>query len=60
MDSVTLRKDILIAQNKNDHTESEKKEFNLMLLVEIDERWKSSREEEAGVAKKPLADYEEW
>ena len=55
-----MRKDILIAQNKNDQTEPEKKESNLRLLANIDGRWESSREEGADATKKPLVDYDEW
>ena len=38
IDSVTMQKDIRIAQNKNDQTEPGKKEFNLRLIENIEER----------------------
>ena len=38
IDSITMRKDILIAQNKKDHTEQGGKEFNHRLLADVDER----------------------
>ena len=60
MDTISLRKDIPIEQNRNEGEEQEKNEFNPRLLAEINERRGSSREEGADATKKPLIDYDEW
>ena len=60
MDTISSQKDILIDQNRNERAERETKEFNLMLLAGINERWESSREEGDDTTKKPLVDYDEW
>ena len=60
MDTISLKRDIPIEQNKSVFTEPATRESNLRLLTEIDERRGSSREEGADATKKPLIDYDEW
>ena len=61
MDKVALQKDILTRQNERqrERTEKDSKEFNRELLNEIEERWAPSREEDAGISKRPLIRYAE-
>ena len=54
---ITLRRGILISQNKNGQAEPGKKGSKLRLLACVGGRRGSSREEGAGVAKKPLIVY---
>ena len=60
MDNISLQRDIPIEQNRSEGADAAAKEFNIRLLADIDERWETSREEGADVAKKPLIDYDEW
>ena len=60
IDRIVLQRDILVRQNESDGTEVEKMEFNRRLIASIDDRWGSSREEDADATKKPLIGYAEW
>ena len=60
IDKVALQKDILIRQNESDGKEKDLEEFNRKLPNEIESRWESSREEDAGISKRPLIMYGEW
>ena len=50
IDSVAIHRDILVRQNESASAEIEAKEYNRMLLADLDDRWESSREEDADQA----------
>ena len=60
MGGIALQGDILVDGDKRESTGNEKKDFNVRLLAEIDERWEMSSAEDADIAKKPLLNYNEW
>ena len=60
IDRIALQRDILVRQNEGEGTEMELQEFHRMLLADIDDRWESSREEDADTTKKPFIGYEAW
>ena len=55
-----MHRDTLAEENKRESADNEKRDFNVRLLEEIDERCEMSRTENADIAKKPLLNYNEW